>query len=410
MLETLLINALFLIFPIMIYLIFIEDHKNQFNHIVVFFSVISMVLCMLFPVKLEVGYIVDLRYIPFAVLALYGGYKKVFPLYIVLNVVRFFIGGDGVIESFLYSTVFFLIVPLLSKKFNRMGPKQRVVAATSIAVLNVCIYLSQVFYLYKGKLHIFRWLAIDSILTTATGMLFVVLLCEKIRSNIESRKMYVHSEKLEVLSELSASIAHEIRNPLTVTNGFLQLLKGSKSLSPEEKAYIDYSLDELQRAESIVSDFLAYSKPQSIHMVTGDFKEDIEYVGNIMKPYANTHRVKIQTRFSNTLQKDYDQNQLRQCLLNLYKNGIEAMKETGGILSIDVFERKKQIIIQIGDTGIGMTEEEIEQLGDPYYSTKKEGTGLGMLMVYSIVHSLKGKIDVKSKKGKGTTFRLIIPV
>ena len=144
-------------------------------------------------------------------------------------------------------------------------------------------------------------------------------------------------------------------------------------------------------------------------MVYSNLKDETEYVMNIMTPYANMHHVRIQLSFHNTLMLKYDKNQIQQCLINLYKNGIEAMKETGGTLAIDVSEKKKTINFKISDNGIGMSSEEVAQLGRPYYSTKKEGTGLGMLMVYSTISKVNGKIRVESEKGKGTTFNLTIP-
>ena len=100
---------------------------------------------------------------------------------------------------------------------------------------------------------------------------------------------------------------------------------------------------------------------------------------------------------------------MKQCLINLLKNAIESMKEEGGILSIHVFEQSKNIVIRVEDEGIGMTKQEILQLGKPFYSTKTEGTGLGMMMVYGTISKLKGEVKVQSKKGKGTTFTITIP-
>ena len=101
---------------------------------------------------------------------------------------------------------------------------------------------------------------------------------------------------------------------------------------------------------------------------------------------------------------------MQQCLINLFKNAIEAMKDRGGTLYIDVSEQEDNIVFLIRDEGIGMTNEEISQLGKPYYSTKKEGTRLGLLMVYGTISKLKGSIDVDSNKGQGTTFTITIPV
>jgi two-component system sporulation sensor kinase B len=365
---------------------------------------------MLFPIKLELGFIFDLRYIPFVLVALFGGYKWIFPVYIVLNIYRFFIGGEGVFQSLIFSTVILILVPLLHKKFINLSPQKRISCAVFVAFYTMLFYILALSSFFKELSREYWALTFYSMVTHIVGMLIIMILIEKMISNIKARESYFHSERLSVISELSASIAHEIRNPLTVTNGFLQLLIESKTLTLKEKTYIEFSLNELQRAEIIVSDFLAYSKPQSAHMVYSNFKDEIEYVENIIRPYAKSHQVYIQVHFTNTLMKRYDKNQLQQCLLNLFKNGIEAMKENGGILYIEVSEQNKNILIQIKDDGIGMTNEEISQLGKPYYSTKKEGTGLGMLMVYSTINSIKGKIVVKSKKRKGTTFLITIPV
>jgi two-component system sporulation sensor kinase B len=241
-------------------------------------------------------------------------------------------------------------------------------------------------------------------------MLIIMSLIEKVITNMKNRERFLQSERLNVISELAASVSHEIRNPLTVTNGFLQLLNKSTTITQEEKRYIEFSLQELNRAEKIVSDYLTLAKPQSENMIYSNLKAETEYTKNLIIPYANMHQVDVQFRFNNSLNKSYDKNQIQQCFINLYKNGIEAMKENGGTLFIDVSEQKQNIVIKIQDTGIGMTKEEVLRLGKPYYSTKEEGTGLGMLMVYSTINKVKGKIEVDSEKGKGTTFIITIPV
>jgi len=230
-----------------------------------------------------------------------------------------------------------------------------------------------------------------------------------ITDNVNTRERLFQSDRLSVISELSASVSHEIRNPLTVTSGFLQLLNRSPNVDVKEKGYIELSLQELNRAEKIVSDFLSLAKPQAQNMVYSNLKVEIEYVNNIMVAYANLHQVTLDFHFKNGLCNHFDQNQIQQCLINLYKNGIESMSETGGILTVHIEEYKGNIIIFIKDSGVGMTKDEVSRMGDPYYSTKEEGTGLGMLMVYSTVYKHGGKIDVNSEKYKGTTFQITLP-
>lgn len=369
-----------------------------------------MVLCMTIPIKLKVGFNVDLRYIPIIIVSLFGGYKKVFPLYVVLNIYRYYLGGDGIHQSFIYSTGVFILLPAFSKRFIQLSSKRRISSTAMVSFLNVGVYLISLSF-YFNSLNREFWTLTFYTLTTYTGMMIIIMvLIEQIITNSKNRERFLQSERLNVVSELSASVSHEIRNPLTVTSGFLQLLSESKTINQEERRYVELSLQELNRAERIVSNYLSLAKPQSENMVYSDFREEAEYIKDLIIPYATMHQVEVQFCFNNTLKKRYDKNQIQQCLINLLKNGIEAMKDKGGTLIIDIFQQKQNIVFKISDTGIGMTKEEILRLGKPYYSTKEEGTGLGMLMVYSTVNKVKGKIEVESEKGRGTTFLITIPV
>lgn len=364
---------------------------------------------MTFPIKLDIGFIVDLRYIPFILASLYGGYKMAFPLYIVLNIERFLIGGEGIIQSFIYSSVVFLVIPALHTWFIKLNSHKKMIYGTVTSFVNVGIYLLSLSLQIPVNRE-FWTLSFYTVIYYIVVMIIMIILIERIFTNIKVRETIIYSERLNALSELSASVAHEIRNPLTVTHGFLQLLQQSKTNTSTEQQYIEYSLKELKRAEDIVSEFLALSKPQCENMVYSNFKNEIEYVKNIIIPYANLYHVTVQITFNNSLNKEYDKNQFHQCFINLLKNGIESMKETGGIIYMDVYEKNNKIIIKIKDNGNGMTKEEIQQLGKAFYSTKEKGTGLGMLMVYNTIHKAKGKIEVESEKGKGTTFLITLPV
>lgn len=408
--ETLLINFLFLLFPVVLYLIIFENKLTvRINYIfILLLTSFSMILCMTYPINLEIGSIFDLRYIPFVIASLFGGYIIAFPLYVVINIYRFFLGGEGVLFSFYFSTVIFMIIPYLSHKFNQMESRKRIFIAVVSSFFTMVLYLCTLIPYYPVSEKEYWIIAVNVLTIHTVGTAFIMVLIEKIISNIKTRERLFRSDRLNIMSELSASVSHEIRNPLTVTSGFLQLLSQSKNLDEKEKGYIELSLKELTRAERIVSDFLSLAKPQAENMVNSNFKDETEYVNNIMYAYSNLHQVSLEFHFNNTLYKKIDQNQIQQCLINLYKNGIESMKETGGTLYIDVSEEKNNIIIEIKDSGVGMTKEEVERMGDPYYSTKEEGTGLGMLLVYSTIDKLEGEIHVHSEKGIGTTFRISI--
>ncbi|MBK3493809.1 GHKL domain-containing protein [Viridibacillus sp. YIM B01967] len=410
MFETLLLNFLFLLIPFLAYLIFFENgNLYKIKSILNITVAITMVLCMTLPFHLDSGFIFDLRYIPCIIVSLYWGYKNTILLYIVLNTYRFIIGGDGVIQSLLFSTIVLVAVSMCSNKFKSLDSQYRISFATMISFFTMFFYLATLSFQMPINRE-FWILSINAITTHVVLMIILLILIERIISNMKAREVIIQSDRLQVISELSASVAHEIRNPLTITSGFLQLLSHSESISLKDKDYVEYSLQELKRAEKIVGDFLTFSKPLSENMVDSNLKEETEYAKNILIPYANMYNVNLHVSFHNSLHKAFDKNQMHQCFINLYKNGIEAMKDTGGTLMIDISEQKKNIIIKIKDQGIGMTDEEISFLGKPYYSTKKEGTGLGMLMVYSTIHKVKGLIKVESEKGKGTVFTIMIPV
>ncbi|HZG71419.1 MAG TPA: histidine kinase dimerization/phospho-acceptor domain-containing protein, partial [Chondromyces sp.] len=222
-----------------------------------------MILCMKFPVTLDIGFIVDLRYIPFIIVALYGGYKYAFFLYILLNVYRFYIGGEGTLPSLYFSTAIFILVPLLNKKFIQLVSHYRVLWAVSASFLTMALYLSTLRAFFEPSNQEFWLISVYAVTTYTSIMMIIVMLIEKIIANMKTHERFLHQERLSVISELSASVSHEIRNPLTVANGFLQLLSESKNLTEIERQYVDYSLQELNRAEKIVSDYLALAKPQS---------------------------------------------------------------------------------------------------------------------------------------------------
>lgn len=408
--QILLLNFLFLLIPFLGYFIFFDvSSYRHFNLIFSIFATISVICCMLFPIQLQSGFIFDLRYIPFIIIALYWGFKSALIPYLAINIYQLLIGGESIIESFLFSTIILIVMSLCNHKFLSLDIKYRILFSGTAS------FLSMVFYLFTLSFwapfnHEFWVLSIYVIGTYLLVMLILVSMIERLIANIREQKLIMQSDRFQIISELSASVAHEIRNPLTATHGFLQLLSQSKSISLQEKNYVDYSLQELKRAEKIVGDFLTFSRPQYENMKDSDLKEETEYAKNILMPYAHMYNVDIQIRFHNSLHKYFDRSQMQQCFINIYKNGIEAMKERGGTLEIEVSEQKQNILIKIKDSGIGMTDEQISALGKPYYSTKKQGTGLGMVMVYNAIHKAGGTIEVESKIGKGTTFMITFPV
>jgi len=236
-----------------------------------------------------------------------------------------------------------------------------------------------------------------------------VLLFERLRSVLYIQQEVINSEKIKIVSDIAASVAHEIRNPLTSVRGFIQLL-GEERLDEGKRGFYEkICLEELDRAQLIISDYLTLAKPGLETNEPIEIGAEIGYIRNILLSYANYQNVEIVCGVEDEpLWIAGDKYKFRQALINIGKNAIEAMKGEG-VLDISVSEHNGRIAIQISDTGVGMTADQIARLGTPYYSTKEKGTGLGTMVSFSIIKNMNGTIRVQSKVGKGTKYVLSFP-
>jgi len=217
------------------------------------------------------------------------------------------------------------------------------------------------------------------------------------------------AEKMNAIGQLAASVAHEIRNPMTVVKGFLQIFL-AKDMSDEEHMFLKLMIEELNRAETIINDYLSLAKPDVGKLEVIDSRDMAEKVMDLMTSYAMMSKnISLHTEIKEDMKIRGNKNELKQVLINILKNGIEAMKD-GGKLSLTLEKKGSYGVFIIRDTGIGMTEDELSRLGTAFYSLKERGTGMGLMVCYQIVERMKGHIKVSSKKGKGTTFEILVPL
>jgi len=220
----------------------------------------------------------------------------------------------------------------------------------------------------------------------------------------------LQSEKLAAAGQLAAGIAHEIRNPLTSLKGFLQLLKSGSSSTAKRDAYLTIMLEELGRIEQILGELLVLSRPRAVQFAKTRIAHLIRHVVLLLQPQAVMRGVEIKVRpISETAYIYCDENQIKQVLINIVKNGIEAM-EHGGTLSIEATADHDTAAIRIADQGTGIPPDKLDRLGSPFFTTKENGTGLGLTVCYRIMRNHGGRIEVDSRQGEGTTFTLYLPV
>lgn len=216
-----------------------------------------------------------------------------------------------------------------------------------------------------------------------------------------------HAEKMEIISELAASVAHEVRNPLQVTRGFLQLLGERSAVS--EKAYIGMALEELDRASDIITDFLTFAKPGAENIKMLSVEEEFRHIEGVLTPLASIHHGQIKVDIAPDLHVKGNSSKFKQAFINLIKNSIEALPDEDGKIEIRADKENGEIVIRIRDNGIGMAPEELKRLGEPYFSNKTKGTGLGLMVTFRIVESMQGRLKFDSKKGAGTEATVLFP-
>lgn len=215
------------------------------------------------------------------------------------------------------------------------------------------------------------------------------------------------SEKLTTVGQLAAGVAHEIRNPLTTLRGFLQLQQQTKKLNSR---HTDLMLSELDRINLIVSEFLILAKPQAVHFQIKDIRYILGDVISLLDSQAHLHSVEFSTNFSiQALLVHCEENQLKQVFINLLKNAIEAMPD-GGTIHLETWAGEPdQVMIRIKDEGEGISKEALAKIGEPFFTNKETGTGLGLMISQRIIESHKGLLEIESELGSGTTVTVSLP-
>ena len=231
----------------------------------------------------------------------------------------------------------------------------------------------------------------------------------------ESEKMNMkkrldHTESLSNLGQLAASIAHEIRNPMTALKGFTQLLL--KTANDDGKRYLNVIDHEIQRMEEILTEFLQISKPIKSEYHYIEVQGLISEVVNFMAPQALMHSIEsiIIFEINNDSKILGNRSLLKQVFINAIKNAIESMSAGGKIHIIISYASNDTVSIDIKDQGQGIKDCDLDKIFDPFFTTKPTGTGLGLSHVYKVIEAHGGRIEVSSTIGEGTTFKFILPL
>ncbi|SFL81526.1 two-component system, sporulation sensor kinase B [Paenibacillus sp. 1_12] len=408
--ESLMSNLMFIFIPSIVYFMVWAKNRKQNSYtsklVLFLFLCVSIILCLSFPYHFQDRFYFDFRQVPLAIGVLYGGPIVGGALLAILSIYRFFIGGDMTLFAILVAVCIYISLFAMTRKHGLSNrPKLISALVVSTGIIPIALKLLWFWYDlfdYQQLLNLLLFRSMEFVVICVT-----VYLIEFVIDHFKMQKELQEIEKMRVVSQIAASVSHEIRNPLTTVKGLLQLFRESELSDEKRKNLTEVALQELTTAINIISDYLTFAKPQIEKMTYLDLSQDLGQVVSVLTPYANMQQVTLTCVVDTTEQILGDSQQFRQCLINLVKNSIEA--SPNGRVDIAVVTIREHVAIRIKDTGSGMTTEQIQRLGTPYYSTKEKGTGLGTMVAFSIIKVLNGRIVVESEINKGSTFVISFP-
>lgn len=308
--------------------------------------------------------------------------------------------------AFLYGLSWIVFTVLLTLTQNDPNIRQGHYGNASLSVI-IAYFLSGVLYKLKQQdlIHKFH---LEDLVAERTMELQIAndLLKEEILERSRAEKEMLRLDRLNIIGEMAASISHEVRNPMTTVKGFLQLLK-DKQVS-RDKEYFDLMIEEIDRANSILTEFLSISRTKPTFLIWYNLNDIVTSTLPLIKADAINSDKLLKVELNNVPNLQLDIHEIRQLLLNLTRNGFEAMSN-GRQLTIMTYSTNGEVILAVSDEGNGMEQYILEKLGQPFFTTKEQGTGLGLAVCYGIVSRHNASISVETSP-KGSTFSVYFKI
>lgn len=399
----LVINGIVVVFPILVYTFFIvyeENMKLEKSNIMLKISLfISMYLALYFKKYVGLNYQISCLILPIILSYLYNEGKVALILSTLLCLHSCFSLNYNIYTSI----IFFLLLYLAYKKYSKSNMSSKFLINSSI-VLMLIYFVANLIISYNDIV------MLDEIISLIMYSLIIYAINYGINESKNIISLHMNLKEFEKEKNIKLNlfkITHEIKNPLTVVNGYLSMFDVTDI--EKSKRYISILKNEVNRTLNLLSDFMEFTKIKVVKKEC-NFNDLISDVKEVLIPFFVKKNVNYSFCVQNNIIVNMDYNRIKQVIINVIKNAVEACRESNGMVTTTAFTEEDYLIIVVKDNGIGMDKFVLDNILVPFYTTKDNGTGLGVSLSKEILEAHGGTINYDSVKEKYTTCKITIPL
>lgn len=399
----LVINGIVVVFPILVYTFFIvyeENMKLEKSNIMLKISLfISMYLALYFKKYVGLNYQISCLILPIILSYLYNEGKVALILSTLLCLHSCFSLNYNIYTSI----IFFLLLYLAYKKYSKSNMSSKFLINSSI-VLMLIYFVANLIISYNDIV------MLDEIISLIMYSLIIYAINYGINESKNIISLHMNLKEFEKEKNIKLNlfkITHEIKNPLTVVNGYLSMFDVTDI--EKSKRYISILKNEVNRTLNLLSDFMEFTKIKVVKKEC-NFNDLISDVKEVLIPFFVKKNVSYSFCVQNNIIVNMDYNRIKQVIINVIKNAVEACRESNGMVTTTAFTEEDYLILVVKDNGIGMDKFVLDNILVPFYTTKDNGTGLGVSLSKEILESHGGTINYDSVKEKYTTCKITIPL
>lgn len=399
----LVINGIVVVFPILVYTFFIvyeENMKLEKSNIMLKISLfVSMYLALYFKKYVGLNYQISCLILSIILSYLYNEGKVALILSTLLCLHSCFSLNYNIYTSI----IFFLLLYLAYKKYSKSNMSSKFLINSSI-VLMLIYFVANLIISYNDIV------MLDEIISLIMYSLIIYAINYGINESKNIISLHMNLKEFEKEKNIKLNlfkITHEIKNPLTVVNGYLSMFDVTDI--EKSKRYISILKNEVNRTLNLLSDFMEFTKIKVVKKEC-NFNDLISDVKEVLIPFFVKKNVSYSFCVQNNIIVNMDYNRIKQVIINVIKNAVEACRESNGMVTTTAFTEEDYLIIVVKDNGIGMDKFVLDNILVPFYTTKDNGTGLGVSLSKEILEAHGGTINYDSVKEKYTTCKITIPL